>query len=545
MTYEPTVNEFVRVAKKILKGKSIKILVEIGARDCSETLRFRELLPDTFIYTFECNPETLPLCREVVKKCRNINLIEKAVTTSDGLIKFYPIDKEKTVTAWLDGNPGASSLLKASGKYPIEKYVQKEIEVEAVTLKTFMHDNNIDCIDLLWMDIQGGELMALQGMSDRIHDVKLIHTEVELLEIYKNQPLFRDIKKFLQDKGFLFLTFTAFSKYSADAIFVNKSLIQNNTTLLKHMLLNKLQSFKYKIIPYLKTVQKQVNSALKLLIFDRRTWYMIVLKHSQALLKFNGCCSSSICIDVIITVIEKDFDVLPYTIQSVRSNVRHPIGQIFVIAPETEKIKLLCREEKCTYLNEETILPINKKDIDYFVKGVDRSGWLMQQLIKLNGDKICSQEYFLAIDADTVLIQPHTFLTKNKTIFLCSDEYHLPYFETYHKLLGERTTFPVSFVSHYMLFHKPKLHSLKKAIEQRNNTLWFNAIISCISKTETSSFSEYETYGNFLRSNFSTSVKLKYWFNISMSRKKINEISRLKKDLCHKYRAISFHSYKQ
>ena len=52
------------------------------------------------------------------------------------------------------------------------------------------------------MDIQGAELLALKGLGEYIDRVKIVHTEVLFLELYKNQPLYNDTKKFLNSNGF-------------------------------------------------------------------------------------------------------------------------------------------------------------------------------------------------------------------------------------------------------------------------------------------------------------------------------------------------------
>lgn len=224
--YEGSVNTFIEVIKKYIRNKKL-IVFEIGALDCKETLGFNELLNSPKIYTFECNPNTLPMCRQRIKGYKNIHLIEKAVTNKSGTVKFFPIDQKKTITTWKNGNPGASSLLHASGKYPVEKYVQKEIRVEAITLESFMKTNEINNIDLLWMDIQGAELTALEGLGGKISNVKFIHTEVEFFEIYRDQPLFEDVRNFLRKNGFILLGFTNFGQYAGDAVFVNKIIIKN------------------------------------------------------------------------------------------------------------------------------------------------------------------------------------------------------------------------------------------------------------------------------------------------------------------------------
>ncbi len=115
----------------------------------------------------------------------------------------------------------------ASGQYPVEDYVQRPVTVTAVTLSDFMKSDGLAGIDLLWMDIQGAELLALKGLGSSITTVKMIHLEVEFIEVYEGQALWPDLHRFLRGHGFRLLTFTTFGKYSADAIFYNPALVAN------------------------------------------------------------------------------------------------------------------------------------------------------------------------------------------------------------------------------------------------------------------------------------------------------------------------------
>lgn len=60
--------------------------------------------------------------------------------------------------------------------------------------------------DFLKVDVQGGELMVLQGAVDRLRTVLAVHVEVEFVQLYKDQPLFADIDSFLRARGFVFHT---------------------------------------------------------------------------------------------------------------------------------------------------------------------------------------------------------------------------------------------------------------------------------------------------------------------------------------------------
>jgi FkbM family methyltransferase len=66
--------------------------------------------------------------------------------------------------------------------------------------------------DFLKIDVQGGELLVLQGAVQRLRDVLVVHTEVEFLPLYKKQPLFADIDSLLRAQGFVFHTMIPFGR---------------------------------------------------------------------------------------------------------------------------------------------------------------------------------------------------------------------------------------------------------------------------------------------------------------------------------------------
>jgi hypothetical protein len=250
-------------------------------------------------------------------------------------------------------------------------------------------------------------------------------------------------------------------------------------------------------------------------------------------------------IDVLIPAIEKDLGTLPFVIDSVRKQVKHPIGRFLIVSPNSKRIKQLCLRKNCTFINENTVLPITKKNIHYSSARWDRSGWLFQQLLKLNGDSLCSQDYYLVIDADTVLISPHVFTTSgNRTVFYYRKWTQPEYFKTYKKLLGRDASSSPSFVAHYMLFKRSKVTLLKRAIEAKHRTRWYTAILRSINRQKQFTFSEFETYGNFLRSHDPKQYVLKPALNISlpMNASQLSESKRKKLSLT--YRSVSFHKRK-
>jgi FkbM family methyltransferase len=67
--------------------------------------------------------------------------------------------------------------------------------------------------DLLKMDVQGGELMVLQGADRTLRDALLVHTEACFAPMYRKQPLFADIDRHLRERGFAFHMFVYFGGF--------------------------------------------------------------------------------------------------------------------------------------------------------------------------------------------------------------------------------------------------------------------------------------------------------------------------------------------
>src|SRR5262249_46286712 len=61
--------------------------------------------------------------------------------------------------------------------------------------------------DFLKLDVQGAELDILLGAPATLSHVLAVHTEVEFVPLYRNQPLFPDVDQELRRRGFYFHRF--------------------------------------------------------------------------------------------------------------------------------------------------------------------------------------------------------------------------------------------------------------------------------------------------------------------------------------------------
>ena len=242
-------------------------------------------------------------------------------------------------------------------------------------------------------------------------------------------------------------------------------------------------------------------------------------------------------IDVLIPVIEKDLEVVSYVIDGIRKFVMHPIGDIYIAAPESATIKELCQRKGCKFIFEDSVLPLDQKDLY-------GEGWMLQQLIKLSADGIGSNDHFLIVDADTIMIAPHVFMLEDKTIFYCDDLYWdcKPVFDHFKRLTRLQPVAHVSLINHYMFFSRTYLSELKQWIESIHGKPWFQAIVDVVDRNSSVPFSEYETYGNFMLNKFRDRVILARAKNLDLRYGDFKDFHTFDlKELAKHHNTISFH----
>ena len=81
--------------------------------------------------------------------------------------------------------------------------IKEVISVDSVTIDSL----KIPEMDFIKIDIQGGELNVLKGAKKSLKKTIGLEIEVEFIELYKEQPLFGDLTKFLKSKNLEFIDF--------------------------------------------------------------------------------------------------------------------------------------------------------------------------------------------------------------------------------------------------------------------------------------------------------------------------------------------------
>jgi FkbM family methyltransferase len=209
--------------RMLLSGTRVKTIFDIGANIGKVTAKYSSLFPEATIYSFEPLPESLHKLRRRFEGNSLVKPIQFAVSDKAGKKKFY-----------INQNSATSSLLLTtdSAEYWVEPNAIKNIttiEVAVTTIDDFCKQESIDEIQILKLDIQGGELMALEGAIKKLKQgsILLIYTELLFVPIYEGEALFYEICNFLSGCGYtLFNMYNFYQTRSgqikwADAIFIS------------------------------------------------------------------------------------------------------------------------------------------------------------------------------------------------------------------------------------------------------------------------------------------------------------------------------------
>ena len=209
---------------------------------------------------------------------------------------------------------------------------------------------------------------------------------------------------------------------------------------------------------------------------------------------------------IISACLARDLPVYRATYQSLRRHL--PGSDIHVVTKKEDfpKFKEACGPE-LTLWDEAELVPhmtlgeLRKMPFPFFPRG---AGWYFQQFLKYAFVNVSNDDdYYLIWDADTVLLRPIEFFTpEGKPYYTTATEYHVPYFETYQALFGTEANREFSFISQHQVIRKSILREMLARMEtlHPSSRNWAWAIMENLRGSGSNLFSEYETYGHYLKS---------------------------------------------
>lgn len=199
-----------------------------------------------------------------------------------------------------------------------------------------------------------------------------------------------------------------------------------------------------------------------------------------------------------------------------------PINEILLIcnvrdmniSSLNKKVKLFQESDLISYSEIRKLLQSRTNDPNV----TKRTGWYLQQFLKMAYARVCSDKYYLLWDSDTFPLKKIDLFNNEGIPYLdFKTEYNKSYFNTLSKILpGYSKSFSGSFISEHMLINSHFMCELLDQIEANNSIegkTFYEKIINSIDFKDLSGsgFSEFETYGTFVYKKYFDAYQLRRW----------------------------------
>lgn len=202
-TNKDLLKKFFNIQKQIKPTHTI----EIGSYDADFSQAMTRIINNKNIWAIEANVEAYNRFKD---KLSNINYLNYAISDKDGITDFNVIRD-----SGFEWEPGASSILSRN-----DNLTTSNIQVQSITLDTFVKNNNISGKISLWIDAEGANREVLLGGTETLKNASSIFIEVEQILLWKDQWLKDDVIKHLSGFGFRLQHDESNSHPQQDLIFI-------------------------------------------------------------------------------------------------------------------------------------------------------------------------------------------------------------------------------------------------------------------------------------------------------------------------------------
>ncbi len=192
-------------------------IVDVGAAQMKGTVEPYQFLIDKGVASltaFEPNQNACAALNEKFSATENRCL---PYFVGDGSESTFHICKAAVCSSLYPPNKDVLSLFQGL------EGVLKEVDSEQITTTRLDDIDGLGDVDFLKLDVQGGELDVLKGAKKKLQETMIVFSEVEFVQLYKDQPLFGDIDRELRDNGFMFHCFVGMASRAFKPMIVDNN----------------------------------------------------------------------------------------------------------------------------------------------------------------------------------------------------------------------------------------------------------------------------------------------------------------------------------
>lgn len=217
-------------------------------------------------------------------------------------------------------------------------------------------------------------------------------------------------------------------------------------------------------------------------------------------------------VDVVICVGPSDAKDIKQLVDNVKEKIID-LNKIYLIMPT----KVLEKYQVFDFIVEnidENIFPFNKKYIDDLFLCPERSGWYLQQLLKIYSPIVIKSllDNFIIIDADLKFYKSINFFEDDKILFNISNEVWPPYLDHLNKLCSRiQINQKYSGVVHLMPMKRHIVEKLIEIVENEHKEVFWKVFLLLVDHKyyNHSGASEYQILFHFTQTFFPNEYKIR------------------------------------
>ncbi|NEO52694.1 MAG: FkbM family methyltransferase [Okeania sp. SIO3B5] len=194
-----------------------KGVIHVGAHEGQEFNYYKKMGVKNVLF-IEANPVVCERLQTKVASYPNVKTVNCAISNENATVELHVTSNEQS-----------SSILPLKKHQEIYPHIKEthKVKVESKKLDTLLQELKLNASDynILNIDIQGAELLALQGATNWLRYVDAINTEVNYEELYEGCVLIDELDEFLDQNGFQRVATKTPHPSWGDAFYIKKPLV--------------------------------------------------------------------------------------------------------------------------------------------------------------------------------------------------------------------------------------------------------------------------------------------------------------------------------
>jgi FkbM family methyltransferase len=185
--------------KNILAETEPGVIFDIGAHQGDTTAAYVKHFPESLVYSFEPAPDSYSKLKVRFSDNQMVKFFQMAISDKSCVMDFYS-----------NADSATNSLLPVAGEaekwadLPEAILLKDIIKVKVTSIDEFCVNEGIDRIMILKMDLQGGELLALEGAKKMLTNkaIGLVYSELLFVPLYIGQAEYYQVCGLLAKFGY-------------------------------------------------------------------------------------------------------------------------------------------------------------------------------------------------------------------------------------------------------------------------------------------------------------------------------------------------------